>query len=153
MERPHGYAVFIKTAAWIPSHWNTKSLGSEGPWSLSHISFRDNPNVSLCCVNSLHWWRGCKDQSWGWQGGLTDWRCLRSVFLLLRRDAGRACLATAVLIHCLWNHWRICLVGWSQRGVTKGWLCQSFFFFFSVFYDALTFLGFADLGRDSCSQG
>ena len=117
----------------FPPTWNTKSLGSEGPWSLSHISFRDNPNVSLCCISSLHWWRGCKDQSRGWQGGLIAWGCLRSALLLLRRDAGRACLATVALVHCLWNCWRVCLVGWSQRDVSKGWLCQSWFFSFLYF--------------------
>lgn len=69
-------------------------------------------------------------------------------------ETDRACLATVALVHCLWNCWRVCLVGWSQRDVTKviGKL-GLMVFFFSVFYDALTFWGFADLGEGLLLQG
>ena len=41
----------------------------------------------------------------------------------------------------------------EPEGCHQGVIVSVMVFFFSVFYDALTFLGFADLGRDCCSQG
>lgn len=40
----------------------------------------------------------------------------------------------------------------EPEGCHQGVIVSVMVFFFSVFYDALTFLGFADLGRDCCSR-
>lgn len=40
----------------------------------------------------------------------------------------------------------------EPEGCHQGVIVSVMVFFFSVFYDALTFWGFADLGRDCCSR-